>query len=620
MKKNLWTRLQNSLLFLFCFSQITFAQTAAQKSKKPNILWIITDDQRKDSNGYYNEIVTGKKDSPLGYIESPNLDALAKEGVVFTNIHCNSPACAPSRTSIISGKYPHHSGVYGFEYYNSEPSFSTKILPQVMNEQGYETSYFGKAGYRNKSVDNIKNLFFQRHITDNQLSNAGFTDWNKRAFWGKINGKSEQIDTKLEFYYPNGEKKDWSTTANASEKDKLTRQTVEKELDILYGHSEDMESTLIYGGVNSMPGDKTLDGYTLNEFSNYLKNQDTPYKNVLGKATTGANSKAPIFSALGFHFPHTPVMPPKEFRDRFKDKVYKIPEFDKKLELSKLPKQLVDMYNKLTSDNFTYQEKQQAIRDYYAFCAYGDYIVGKAVADFKAYSKKNNQEYMIVYLCGDHGWQLGEQGIESKFTPWDLSTHTSAIIVSSDKTKYPAGKVYKGLAEYVDIMPTILAAGGVDLSAKEYDYLDGYDLGAMLNDKKLSKDYIVGEINCIVGPRAYIKSKDFSFSMQTRKNRGQPSPKFPPNVDIKWGIDAPREEVQMALYDLRKDPLERNNLANDKAYKALADWFRLKLGNIVLGDGRIECDWKNNKDFNKSDFALGSDDKKLVIPTGIIPK
>ncbi|WPR73090.1 sulfatase-like hydrolase/transferase [Flavobacterium sp. NG2] len=600
--------------------------TAQNQSKKPNILWILTDDQRKDSNGYYNQITSGKNDSPLGYVSSPNLDALAKEGIVFTNMYCNSPACAPSRNGILAGKYPHHSGVYGFEYFNGEAPFFTKTMPQIMAENGYETSLFGKAGYRNKSVDKkskeVYKGFYQQYILDTELSKAGITDWNSAAIYGKQpNGKSGKLDTRVEFYYPNGEKKSWSRENTISDEEKAIKASVEKELDILYHNTTDgEESGLIIGGVNSMPADKTLDGNILTEYLNYLKNQGQPYKSLQGIKMNGADSRKPIFTSLSFHFPHTPVMPPKEFRDRFKDKVYKIPEFDKKEELSKLPKQLVDLYKKLQIDGYSYKEKQQAIRDYYAFCAYGDFIIGKAIEAFKVYSQKNNQEYVILYTSGDHGWQLGEQGIESKFSPWDLSTHTTGILVSSDKKAIPAGKVYEGFTEYVDIMPTVLAAGGVDLSDKEYDFLDGYNMAALYANKKLNKEYIIGEINSVAGPRTYMRTRDFAFSMRPRPLNGGPGGKYKPNENVRWGLDAPREEVQLALYDLRKDPMERNNVANDKKYIELTDWFRKKLGNIVLGDGRIECDWKQKDVYSRTDFALGADDKKINIPSAIIPK
>ena len=76
----------------------------------------------------------------------------------------------------------------------------------------------------------------------------------------------------------------------------------------------------------------------------------------------------------------------------------------------------------------------------------------------------------------------------------------------------------------------------------------------------------------------------------------------------------------MALYDLRNDPKERKNVANDKGYEELADWLREKLGNITLGDGRIESNWTQQNDYNISDFAAGADDKIIQIPKKIIPE
>lgn len=615
-------KFQIKLVAVICFIALnTYKVSFAQDSKQPNILYIITDDQRKDSNGYYNEIVTGKKESPLGYVESPNLDALAKEGTVFTKMYCNSPACQPSRTSIITGKYPFRNGVYGFEYHHNQPDFFNKIMPEVLVENGYETALFGKNGVYLRKFKQKTPLNFHYEKTveaTKSLRDYGVTDWTNKAVWGKVNGKNKKIDTRVNFYYPNGENKSFSRSKNASDKDKRVKAEVEKELDILYAYTRS-NPDLIIGGVNSMPAGKTLDGNIYKEYEKYLKNPDTKYKLENGLDFEGATSSKPIFVNLSFHLPHTPVMPPKEFRDRFKDKVYNIPEFDKK-ELKKLPKQMLDLYRKLKIDGLTYNQKQQAIRDYYAFCAYGDYLIGKAVKEFKAYSEKNNRPYEILYVCGDHGWHLGENGIEAKFTPWEMSTHTSAIAISSNKNRFPAGKVYTDFTEYVDIMPTILAAGGVDVTAKEFDFLDGYNLAEVHKNKKLNRDYILGDFNHVAGPRAYIRTKDFAFSMQTRESRKKPGGKLKPNVAIKWGLEAPREDVCLALYDLRVDPLERNNVANDKNYIKLADWFRTKLGNIVLGDGRVECDWSQKNVFDVSNFAKGADNKKIEIPKKIIPK
>ena len=104
---------------------------------KPNILWIITDDQRSDSLACYNRATTGHAESELGYVESPNLDKLAAEGVLFTQAYCNSPACAPSRSSMHTGKYPHRCGMYGFRKAHQAADCSSRVIPEVMKEHGY---------------------------------------------------------------------------------------------------------------------------------------------------------------------------------------------------------------------------------------------------------------------------------------------------------------------------------------------------------------------------------------------------------------------------------------------------------------------------------------------------
>ena len=64
--------------------------------KRPNILWLCTDQQRWDTI------------HALGnpYIDTPNLDKLCSQGVAFTNAYCQNPICTPSRASFLTGRYP----------------------------------------------------------------------------------------------------------------------------------------------------------------------------------------------------------------------------------------------------------------------------------------------------------------------------------------------------------------------------------------------------------------------------------------------------------------------------------------------------------------------------------
>lgn len=321
---------------------------------------------------------------------------------------------------------------------------------------------------------------------------------------------------------------------------------------------------------------------------------------------------------MGFHLPHTPVLPPKEFRDKFKKIKYNIPEFSTE-ELSKFPPQLMTLYNECKTDRWTDAEKLQSIQDYYAFCAYGDALIGEAVESFKRYCKANNQEYIILFTVGDHGWHLGEQGINAKFGPWRQSIHNATIAVSSDKKRFPVNTICRDLTEYVDFTPTMLASAGVDITTEEFEYLDGYDLAKVVSGEKEEREYAIGELNMVCGHRAYMRCGDFAFSMRSRDIWDDiRSPNQ--NRDVTWALTCDRPKADMALYDLRVDPLEKDNVANDYRYQALADWFRVKLGNIVLGDRRVECDWSLPNSYNISSFARGADNKKLNIPKELIPQ
>ncbi len=206
----------------------------------------------------------------------------------------------------------------------------------------------------------------------------------------------------------------------------------------------------------------------------------------------------------------------------------------------------------------------------------------------------------------------------AKFGPWRQSVHNAAIVVSSDKNKFPAGKINRDIIEFVDFAPSILAAAGININTEKYDYLDGYDLFEVINNAKKKREYAIGEVNVVCGHRAYLRNKEFAFSMRTRDRWDDSHAPFL-NDDITWALICERPKADMALYDLRIDPLEKNNLATHKDYVAMADWFRNKLGNIVLGDGRVECDWTEPNSYNISNFAGGADDKILNIPEEIIP-
>lgn len=100
----------------------------------PNILWLMTDEQRTDSLGGYG--------SPWAH--SPHLDRLCREGVVFDNAYTPSPVCQPARESILSGLYPSQTWVW---YNLGSHSLERTYLTRQLSDAGYRSASFGKQHY-----------------------------------------------------------------------------------------------------------------------------------------------------------------------------------------------------------------------------------------------------------------------------------------------------------------------------------------------------------------------------------------------------------------------------------------------------------------------------------------
>lgn len=107
------------------------ALALAAPAKRPNILFILTDDQRWDALS-----LAGHR-----HLRTPHIDRLGREGVHFRNAFCTTSLCSPSRASILSGLYAHAHGVTNnfTEYPAALQSF-----PRVLQAAGYDTAYIGK--------------------------------------------------------------------------------------------------------------------------------------------------------------------------------------------------------------------------------------------------------------------------------------------------------------------------------------------------------------------------------------------------------------------------------------------------------------------------------------------
>ena len=108
--------------------------TTPAPDTRPNILLIITDQQSADAMS----CVMGD-----AYIHTPNMDALAANGMRFTRAYTPNPLCMPMRTSMFTGDYPHVTGIQTNGGQGFDPDQHV-FMGARFRDAGYETAYFGK--------------------------------------------------------------------------------------------------------------------------------------------------------------------------------------------------------------------------------------------------------------------------------------------------------------------------------------------------------------------------------------------------------------------------------------------------------------------------------------------
>ncbi len=133
-------------------SLIGSMQSKAQVKERPNIIFILTDDQRWDELGY-----AGNK-----IIKTPEMDKLARDGTYFRKAFVTTPICAASRASILTGLYERTTG-YTFQQGPLKEPYVKLIYPVILKNNGYYTGFFGKLGV---TINESKKLFDEEDVYD----------------------------------------------------------------------------------------------------------------------------------------------------------------------------------------------------------------------------------------------------------------------------------------------------------------------------------------------------------------------------------------------------------------------------------------------------------------------
>lgn len=128
-----------TLVFLLYIGQVSIFAVKPEKAQKPNLLFIFPDQFRAQSLGFMN----------ADPVQTPNLDKLAENGVVFSNAVSNRPLCSPYRAMLMTGKYSFSNRVIGNcntqsrKYYNYLDKDAV-CFSDVLKANGYWAGYIGK--------------------------------------------------------------------------------------------------------------------------------------------------------------------------------------------------------------------------------------------------------------------------------------------------------------------------------------------------------------------------------------------------------------------------------------------------------------------------------------------
>lgn len=146
-------KIKSTIALLFIFILLSsFNKKQASLTASPNVILIVTDDLGYGDLSCYGQIK----------FRTPNIDQLAKEGMLFTQHYAGAPVCAPSRCALLTGRHTGHASIRGNKKINKEGDYPLSeadiTIQQLFQKEGYTTAMFGKwgLGYPGSSGDVIQ--------------------------------------------------------------------------------------------------------------------------------------------------------------------------------------------------------------------------------------------------------------------------------------------------------------------------------------------------------------------------------------------------------------------------------------------------------------------------------
>ncbi len=397
--------------FLCCAVLVWGFAAAMPGAEKPNVVFIAIDDQ--------NDWIGCLGGHPLA--QTPNIDALAARGTLFTNAHCQAPLCNPSRTSLMTGLRPSTTGIHGLSpWFRTLRQYEDLVtLPQHFENNGYRTLSAGKIyhGWRGPGGD------------------------GKGKGKGGLQG-ARQVMEFQEAGPPGG--------FGTRPPQKLIPATP-------FGNHGAMD-----WGVWPLDNDDTEKG-------------DYQVASWAVEKLEAMPKDRPFFLATGFFLPHVPCYATQKWFDLYPDDDSVLPEI-REGDRDDTPRSSWWIHWSLPEPRLQWVREsgqhRNLVRSYLACTSFVDAQIGRIL---EALKKTGLEQNTVVVLWSDHGWHLGEKAITGKNTLWDRGTKVPLIFAGPG---VKAGQKCNRPAELLDMYPTLADLCGLPPPA----HLEGLSLRPQLED------------------------------------------------------------------------------------------------------------------------------------------
>jgi arylsulfatase A-like enzyme len=397
--------------------------------KRPNIILIITDQQRSDTIHALG----------AGWMRTPTLDRLVREGTAFTQCFVTSPVCVASRASLFTGMYPHAEGVFT----NFHPWQPTWV--QWLADAGYHCASIGKMHIN--PYDALGG-FHQRFVVENK-DRPLFLDEHDRAFYDE-----------------------WDKALHARRLAKPSRYT---------RHAADPAAYRAALGAFAwdLPEEMHADMFVGDNALWWLEER---------KATS------PLFLQIGFPGPHPPYDPVPRHLAPYREARIPVPVVtpEERAAQPRAQAQLRENMIRHNYDSVAWQEQPgpeellRLRRHYAANVSMIDEKVGEIMAVLE---RKGYLDDALVIFTSDHADALGDHGHIQKWTMYDSVTRVPLVVWSPGRV--PAGMTSDALVQLMDVAPTILAAAGVPVPER----LEARSLWPILDQREdATRDVVHAEL------------------------------------------------------------------------------------------------------------------------------